>query len=134
MTSNDFGIFPPFDDGDCESILQALFLFIDNEISDLSQAQALQLHLQQCPPCQVEMEHESRVINQLKRLLASSCCESAPEDLNRRIAAQTALLAAQMSNPTQVITEYRRTETTINGETLIEIQTTHEIRRDFPLS
>ncbi len=131
MTPNNFG---PFDSGNCESVIQALFLFIDNEISDMNEAQALELHLQQCPPCRTEMEHESRVINQLKNLLASSCCEEAPEELNRRIAAQTALLAAQMSNPTQVITEYRRTETTINGETLIEIETTHEIRRDFPLS
>jgi hypothetical protein len=131
MTSNGF---ESFDMANCESMMQALILFIDNELSDVNEAQALQLHLQQCPPCQVEMEHESRVINQLKNLLAASCCESAPEELNRRIAAQTALLAAQMSNPTQVITEYRRTETTINGETLIEIQTTHEIRRDFPLS
>ncbi len=123
-----------FGQSDCENVLQTLILFLDNEISDVNQAQALEIHLQQCQPCQVEMEHESRVINQLKNLLASNCCESAPEELNRRIAAQTALLAAQMSNPTQVITEYRRTETTINGETLIEIETTHEIRRDFPLS
>ena len=103
MTPNNFG---PFGSGNCESVIQALFLFIDNEISDMSEAQALELHLQQCPPCRTEMEHESRVINQLKNLLASSCCEEAPEELNRRIAAQTALLAAQMSNPTQVITEY----------------------------
>jgi hypothetical protein len=54
--------------------------------------------------------------------------------LQSRIAKQTALLASQMFSPTQVITEYRRTETTINGETHIEIETTHEIRRDFPLS
>ena len=39
-----------------------------------------------------------------------------------------------MLSPTQIITEYRRTETTIKGQTHIEIETTHEIRGDFPLS
>jgi hypothetical protein len=80
------------------------------------------------------MEHERQVLARMKSLLADECCEQAPEDLQSRIAKQTALLASQMFSPTQVITEYRRTETTINGETHIEIETTHEIRRDFPLS
>ena len=34
---------------------------------------------------------------------------------------------------TEIITQYRRTEITIDGETQIEIETSHEIRRDFPI-
>jgi hypothetical protein len=33
---------------------------------------------------------------------------------------------------TEIIRSYRRTEITIDGETQIEIETSHEIRRDFP--
>lgn len=119
---------------ECNQVLHALVLFIDNEIEDKNEIQTFESHLAQCPPCLKEMEHERAVLNRMKSLLSNECCEPAPEELHERIAKQTALLASQMFSPTQIITEYRRTETTINGETLIEIETTHEIRRDFPLS
>ncbi len=118
----------------CNDVLQALVLFIDNEISDANRVQTFELHLQGCQPCYSEVEHERQVLTRMKAVLTQECCEEAPEDLRTRIAGQTALLAAQMSSPTQIITEYRRTETTINGETHIEIETTHEVWRDFPLS
>jgi mycothiol system anti-sigma-R factor len=119
---------------ECNEVLHALILFIDNEIEDATQVQTFQSHFEECPQCLTEMEHERLVLARMKSLLSDECCEQAPEDLQSRIAKQTALLASQMFSPTQVITEYRRTETTINGETHIEIETTHEIRRDFPLS
>ena len=119
---------------ECNQVLHALVLFIDNEIEDQNEVQTFESHLAQCPPCLREMEHERAVLNRMKNLLSNECCEPAPDELHERIAKQTALLASQMFSPTQIITEYRRTETTINGETLIEIDTTHEIRRDFPLS
>jgi mycothiol system anti-sigma-R factor len=119
---------------ECNEVMHALILFIDNEIEDAIQVQIFQNHFEQCPQCLTEMEHERQVLTRMKSLLSDECCEQAPQDLQSRIAKQTALLASQMFSPTQVITEYRRTETTINGETHIEIETTHEIRRDFPLS
>lgn len=119
---------------ECNEVMRAVILFIDNEIHDDNQVQTFQSHFQQCPECLTEMEHERQVLTRMKSLLSDECCEQAPDELQRRIAQQTALLAAQMFSPTQIITEYRRTETTINGETHIEIETTHEIRRDFPLS
>ena len=118
----------------CNEVMHALILFIDNEIQDEIQVQIFQSHFEECLQCLTEMEHERQVLTRMKSLLADECCEQAPEDLQARIAQQTALLAAQMFSPTQIITEYRRTETTFNGETHIEIETTHEIRRDFPLS
>lgn len=122
------------DQMECSDVMLALILFIDDEIHDEIQVETFQTHFQQCPECLSEMEHERQVLARMKSLLTDECCEQAPEDLNSRIAQQTALLASQMFSPTQIITEYRRTETTINGETHIEIETTHEIRRDFPLS
>jgi hypothetical protein len=51
-------------------------------------------------------------------------------------------LAARMQTPgffgvagagtTQIFSQYQRTEITIDGETTIEIEESHEIRRDFP--
>jgi mycothiol system anti-sigma-R factor len=122
------------DQMECSDVMLALILFIDDEFHDEIQVETFQTHFQQCPECLSEMEHERQVLTRMKSLLTDECCEQAPEDLNSRIAQQTALLASQMFSPTQIITEYRRTETTINGETHIEIETTHEIRRDFPLS
>ncbi|MEI7930750.1 MAG: hypothetical protein WCH97_04460 [Actinomycetes bacterium] len=119
---------------ECNEVLLALVLFIDNEIEDVNEVETFESHLAQCPQCLHEMEHERAILNRMKNLLSAECCEPAPEELHERITKQTALLASQMFSPTQIITEYRRTETTINGETLIEIETTHEIRRDFPLS
>ena len=119
---------------ECNEVMHALILFIDNEIHDATQVETFQSHFEECLQCLTEMEHERQVLARMKSLLSDECCEQAPEDLQIRIAQQTALLASQMFSPTQVITEYRRTETTINGETHIEIETTHEIRRDFPLS
>ena len=119
---------------ECNEVMHALILFIDNEIQDEIQIQIFQSLFEACLQCLTEMEHERQVLTRMKSLLADECCEQAPEDLQARIAQQTALLASQMLSPTQIITEYRRTETTFNGETHIEIETTHEIRRDFPLS
>lgn len=127
----------------CQEVLNALIFFIDDEIHDSNQLTALQVHFQQCPPCLKEMEHERKVIAQMKKLLTSACFEEAPEELQARIAAQTALLAAQMSAPTQIVTEYRQSQTTVYSdefggirieETHIEIQSTNEFGGDFPLA
>jgi len=115
---------------DCVRALHDLLLYIDNELADLNEKVALENHLSSCQPCAKEMEHERAVVNHLKEALTSECCESAPTELNQKIAHQTATMASQMVRP-QIITEIRTTETTIIGDTVIEIET-HEIRRDFP--
>jgi hypothetical protein len=114
----------------CMRALHDLLLYIDNELADLNEKIALENHLSVCQPCHQELEHEQAVVLHLKRALSSECQEAAPEELNERIAHQTALMAAQLNGP-QIITEIRTTETTIIGDTVIEIET-HEIRRDFP--
>jgi hypothetical protein len=115
---------------DCVRALHDLLLYIDNELSDLNEKVAFENHIDGCQPCHAEMEHEKAVVLHLKQALTNECNESAPKDLYDAIAHQTALLAASMSGP-QIITEIHTTETTIIGDTVIEIET-HEIRRDFP--
>ena len=59
-----------------------------------------------------------------------------PHSLQEKVTDQIKELGAREMagfTQTEIITQYRRTEITIDGETQIEIETSHEIRRDFPL-
>jgi mycothiol system anti-sigma-R factor len=118
----------------CEQCQAHLILFIDNEIEDSATFNEIAFHLQECPNCQNRFEVERRTINLMRALLTRSCCETAPQALHDRVAHRLHQLElAQMAGFTEIITQYRRTEITIDGETQIEIETSREIRRDFPL-
>jgi mycothiol system anti-sigma-R factor len=120
----------------CENCRQSLVLFIDNEIDDSATFNEIAFHLQECDDCRNQLETERRALNLIRTLLSRSCCETAPSTLQERIAHQLhALQLEEMAGYTQteIITQYRRTEITIEGETQIEIETSHEIRRDFPI-
>ena len=128
----------------CQEVLHSLILFIDHEIEDQQEAHKIEVHFQECPPCNEELTHEQKVLAQLKKLLSGSCNESAPSGLEEKIHAQTEALAKQMqaqffgmpspfSAPfsTQVTTQYSRHEFIADGvETRIEIETT-EITHHF---
>jgi mycothiol system anti-sigma-R factor len=119
----------------CENCRQSLVLFRDNEIDDSATFNEIAFHLQECDDCRNQLETERRALNLIRTLLSRSCCETAPSTLQERIAHQLhALQLEEMAGYTQteIITQYRRTEITIDGETQIEIETSHEIRRDFP--
>ena len=119
----------------CANCRQSLVLFIDNEIDDSATFNEIAFHLQECDDCRNQLETERRALNLIRTLLSRSCCETAPSTLQERIAHQLhALQLEEMAGYTQteIITQYRRTEITIDGETQIEIETSHEIRRDFP--
>ena len=119
----------------CENCRQSLVLFIDNEIDDSATFNEIAFHLQECVDCRNQLETERRALNLIRTLLSRSCCETAPSTLQERIAHQLhALQLEEMAGYTQteIITQYRRTEITIDGETQIEIETSHEIWRDFP--
>ena len=113
-----------------------MLVFIDNEIEDSGIFNQIAFHLQECLSCRTQMELERQALNMIRVLLNRACCEVAPETLQERVADQIRQLSA--SEPagftqTEIITQYRRTEITIDGATQIEIETSHEIRRDFPL-
>lgn len=119
----------------CENCRESLVLFIDNEIEDSAVFNQIAFHLQECEPCRIQLDTERRALNLMRTLLTRSCCETAPETLQDRIAHQLHQLQLQELagySQTEIITQYRRTEITIDGETQIEIETSHEIRRDFP--
>ncbi len=118
----------------CDQCQESLILFIDNEIEDSATFNEIAFHLQGCLDCQNRFEIERRTVNLMRALLTRSCCEVAPQTLQERVAHQLHQLQfAQMAGFTEIITQYRRTEITIDGETQIEIETSQEIRRDYPL-
>ncbi len=119
----------------CDKCCESLVLFIDNEIDDSATFNEIAFHLQDCQGCRGEMESQRAALNLIQSLLTRSCCESAPSSLQEQIALRLAQLANQetlASSQSEIITQYRRTEITIDGQTSIEIETSHEIRRDFP--
>jgi hypothetical protein len=119
----------------CNQCCESLVLFIDNEIDDSATFNEIAFHLQDCQGCRGEMESQRAALNLIQSLLTRSCCESAPSSLQEQIALRLAELASQetyASTQSEIITQYRRTEITIDGQTSIEIETSHEIRRDFP--
>ena len=119
----------------CAKCCESLVLFIDNEIDDSATFNEIAFHLQDCQGCRGEMESQRAALNLIQSLLTRSCCESAPSSLQEQIALRLAELANQemiTSSQSEIITQYRRTEITIDGQTSIEIETSHEIRRDFP--
>ena len=120
----------------CQQCQDSMLVFIDNEIEDSAIFNQIAFHLQECPSCRTQMELERQALNMIRVLLNRACCEVAPDSLQERVAEQIRQLSA--SEPagftqTEIITQYRRTEITIDGATQIEIETSHEIRRDFPL-
>ena len=121
----------------CDKCCESLVLFIDNEIDDSATFNEIAFHLQDCQGCRGEMESQRAALNLIQSLLTRSCCESAPSSLQEQIALRLAQLANQemlASSQSEIITQYRRTEITIDGQTSIEIETSHEIRRDFPFN
>ena len=119
----------------CDKCCENLVLFIDNEIDDSATFNEIAFHLQDCQGCRREMESQRAALTLIQSLLTRSCCESAPSSLQEQIALRLAQLANQemlASSQSEIITQYRRTEITIDGQTSIEIETSHEIRRDFP--
>jgi mycothiol system anti-sigma-R factor len=119
----------------CNDCRDSLLLFIDNEIEDSATFNQIAFHLNECEGCRQQFETERQALNLVRELLTRSCCETAPSTLQERIAQQ--LQELQISElagytQTEIITQYRRTEITIDGQTQIEIETSHEIRRDFP--
>lgn len=124
----------------CRAVLASIHPFIDNQIEDSGLFNAIAFHLQGCPDCAIRTERERKQIAILRELLTRSCIETTPESLEEQIVMQIRSLAARMQVPgflpfagtTQFYSQYQRTEITIDGETTIEIEESHEIRRDFP--
>ena len=127
-------------DTPCDQVLPNIILYIDHEIFDNNQLNAVEIHFGECLPCKKEMEREYAALTMMRNLLTRSCIEDAPQSLHERLIEQTHQLHQQMAAQEAFLngrivettyTETTYTEITIDGETQIEI--TREIRREFPL-
>jgi hypothetical protein len=121
----------------CEQVLPNIVLYIDHEIFDDQQLNAVELHFGKCPACRNQMEQESAALLLMKNLLCNSLIEEAPESLCDRINQQTEDLYIQMKQNSQLsgITEITYTQTTyteITSDGATQIEITSEIRREFP--
>ena len=108
----------------CLDVLHSVLLFVDGEISDTSEIATIEVHLQQCPACTAELEHERNVRSLMQAVLRRSCNESAPQELHELIHQQ--LINVSLNSAPDIVREFRMTEISIeiNEDGSIE---SHEI-------
>jgi anti-sigma factor (TIGR02949 family) len=81
----------------CQDVAPVLYLYIDHEIENPAQTQAIEFHFENCPPCLSQYEVELAHVAQIKNILTSACHEQAPEGLREAISAQlTAMVAGNI--------------------------------------
>lgn len=71
----------------CTDVLHAIVLYIDHEIANQASVQAIELHIQECPPCAARTAQEALINQRLKALLNRSCREEASEQLRNNVTA-----------------------------------------------
>jgi anti-sigma factor (TIGR02949 family) len=110
---------------DCVDVLHSVLLFVDGEISDTAEIATIEVHLQQCPECTAELEHERNVRALMQSVLRRSCNERAPQDLHEQLHQQ--LLNATMNSAPDIVREFRMTEISIeiNEDGTIESREIH---------
>jgi mycothiol system anti-sigma-R factor len=79
----------------CTEVLSAVFLFIDHELEDSNRVSAIEIHLQECPPC-----HDSFGAEQRVRDLVARCCggDATPEPLRQRVLERLTEIRFQLSS------------------------------------
>lgn len=110
---------------DCVDVLQSVILFVDGELSDSAQIANIEVHVQTCPQCTAEIEHERNVRSLMQSVLRRSCNERAPQDLHEQIHQQ--LLKISMNSAPDIVREFRMTEISIeiNEDGTIESREIH---------
>jgi len=110
----------------CTDVLHAIVLYIDHEIADQASVQAIELHIQECPPCAARTAQEALINHRLKALLNRSCREEASEQLRNNV---TAIIREPSNQPylqwTQSIT-YTEITTDSFTHTRVEIHERYE--------
>ena len=85
---------------DCSDVVEAVYLYLDGELASEA-IEEIKQHLDECSPCLREYGVEQEV----KSLIARSCCESAPEQLRVAIQQRLEIVRSQMTYPE--VTTYR---------------------------
>jgi mycothiol system anti-sigma-R factor len=65
---------------DCDDAYVRVYHYLDGEMT-VWKRRAITRHLEECPPCSQGFEFELEI----RRVVAVSCTEEAPNDLRRRI-------------------------------------------------
>jgi mycothiol system anti-sigma-R factor len=109
----------------CVDVLHSVLLFVDGEISETAEIATIEVHLQQCPACTAELEHERNVRALMQSVLRRSCNERAPQELHDQIHQQ--LLNNSVNSAPDIIREFRMTEISIeiNEDGSIESREIH---------
>jgi len=68
-------------EGNCDDALHELYHFLDGQLDD-TRRQAIQHHLDDCPPCYEAFDFEV----ELRVVIAKRCHETVPDHLKQRIA------------------------------------------------
>jgi anti-sigma factor (TIGR02949 family) len=114
----------------CGDVLSSVIFIIEGELHEIPQAKAIESHLDICPACAAEVEHERAMHQLLQDALKRTCNEEAPQDLHQSIHRQ---LRAQMAGQTtEVVTQFSMTEISIEIDEFgnvehreIQIEQTH---------
>jgi hypothetical protein len=116
----------------CIEVLSSVVFIIEGVAEEASNSQAIASHLNSCPACQAEVEHEQAMHMLLQDVLRRSCDEKAPEDLHRSIHEELLRQATGGSGVTEVVTQFSMTEISIEIDEFgnvehreIQIEQTH---------
>lgn len=77
---------------DCGDVVEAVYLYLDGELSS-DVIDNIRQHLDECSPCLREYGIEQEV----KALIARSCCETAPDALRASVVQRLEVVRSQMT-------------------------------------
>jgi hypothetical protein len=69
----------------CIEVLSAVVFIVEGVKEDTRNPAAIESHLNSCPNCRAEVEHEQAMHILMQDVLRRSCDEKAPDDLHRSI-------------------------------------------------
>ena len=93
----------------CPEVLASIVFIIEDAIEQVERPDDIQNHINLCPNCSRQLEHEQLTHTFLVDALRRACVEKAPESLYESI--QSQLMGARSS--TEVVTTFSMTEISI---------------------
>jgi len=116
----------------CVEVLSSVVFIIEGVAEESQNPQAIASHLNSCPACQAEVDHEQAMHILVQDVLRRSCDEKAPEDLHRSIHEELLRQATGGAGVTEVVTQISMTEISIEIDEFgnvehreIQIEQTH---------
>ena len=118
----------------CPEVLASIVFIIEDAIEQVERPNDIQDHINLCPNCSRQLEHERLTHTFLVDALRRACVEKAPESLYESIHSQ--LIGA--GSATEVVTTYSMTEISIEIDEFgnvehreVQIEETHVQHIDF---